>query len=304
MTNAPTPLIVVGVPVWRGAEFVAETLRSVLAQSGVELRVIISVDGPDDESVAACRPFLDDSRVKLVVQPARLGWATNAAAIQAAALADGADYVCLQPQDDTLEEIYLSELLAAAEALPKAAVVYSDIRAFGLLDRVIRQPSVIGSKLGRQASLLIDHFNAVAYRGLTRAGAVRAAGRLSGNAFDDFAADTVWMAQVALVGHLIRVPEPLYRKRYHAGNTHAAWSHWPAERKIAAWRQHCVDMIAIGLRIAKDAAARNLLIDAARIRLLGAEGAAGPYRRELSALTAEDRAQLLHDFDAALPPQG
>src|SRR5207247_2207458 len=127
-------------------------------------------------------------------------------------------YACLQPHDDIMEETYLSSLLAVAEAAPQAAVVYSDIRAFGDGDNLIHQPSVIGSPLARLATLLIDHFNAVAFRGLTRVSALRAVEPISGNPFDDFAADTVWMARLATVGDLICVPRSLYRKRYPAGN--------------------------------------------------------------------------------------
>lgn len=302
MTNAPTPLIVVGVPVWRGAEFVGETLRSILTQTGVELRVIISVDGPDEASVAACAPFLDHERVKLVGQPERLGWARNIAALHAAAIAEGADYTCVQPQDDLLEESYLSSLLTAMEASPGVAVAYTDIQCFGRVNGIIRQNSVIGSPLDRQISLLLHHFPAVAFRGLTRVSALRAVGPLSGNPFADFAADTLWMSQMALAGNLLRVPVLLYRKHFHHRNTHSEWKRWPAEQKLAAWRRHCLDVLAEALKAAESPAEGAHLAEAARARLVGTAGVAGPYRRELGALTAEERAQLLHGFDEALRP--
>jgi glycosyltransferase involved in cell wall biosynthesis len=62
-----TTRICVAVPVWRGADYVAETLESVLRQRGAELRIIVSVDGDDETSEAACRPFLADPRVQLLV---------------------------------------------------------------------------------------------------------------------------------------------------------------------------------------------------------------------------------------------
>lgn len=304
MTNAPTPLIVVGVPVWRGADFVGETLRSVLAQRGVTLKVIISVDGPDEASVAACAPFLDHANVKLVVQPERLGWARNIAALHAAAIAEGADYACAHPQDDLLEETYLSSLLAALEAAPGAVVVYTDIQCFGRVSGIVRQQSVIGSPLDRQTSLLLHHFPAVAFRGLTRVSALRAVGPLSGNPFTDFAADTLWMSQMALAGDLVRVPAPLYRKHFHDRNTHSEWKRWPVEQKLAAWRRHCLDMLTEASKAADSPAAQALVVEAARARLVGTAGVAGPYRRELGALTAEERAQLLRSFDEAVLQPG
>jgi transposase len=117
-------------------------------------------------------------------------------------------------------------------------------------------------------SLLNDHFNAVAFRGLTRVSALRAVEPMSGNPFEDFAADTVWMTRLATVGELVRVPYPLYRKRYHRGNTHKKWSVWPQNRQVAAWMRHCLDMLAETLKVASDPAAKTMLVATARDRLL------------------------------------
>ena len=300
MSGSSNPVVVVGVPVWRGASFVGETLRSVLAQEGVTLRVVISVDGADQASAAACAPFLGDTRVKLMVQPARLGWVQNSAAVLGVAVAEAADYACIQPHDDIMEATYLSSLLAVAEAAPQAAAVYSDLQAFGDFDFLIHQPSVIGSPLARLTTLLTDHFNAVAFRGLTRVSALRAVEPISGNSFDDFAVDTIWMARLATVGDLVCVPRLLYRKRYHAGNTHFEWNRWPRERQIAAWTRHCLDMLAEALKLAKDAAARNMLVEAARVRLFQSGGTPMIFHGVMSALSTEERARVLLEFDPAV----
>jgi glycosyltransferase involved in cell wall biosynthesis len=42
------PTVCVGVPVWRGAEYVGETLDSLLRQRGVALTLVVSVDGADE----------------------------------------------------------------------------------------------------------------------------------------------------------------------------------------------------------------------------------------------------------------
>lgn len=299
MSGAATPLVMVGVPVWHGADFVGETLRSVLGQDGVNLRVIVSVDGADQASAAACEPFLDDDRVRLVVQPSRLGWVRNSAAVLDAALGEGADYACIQPHDDLMEAGYLSSLLAVAGAMPGAAVVYTDIQTFGRSAALIHQPSLIGSPLARMASLLLDHFNAVAFRGLTRVPALRAVEPISGNPFDDFAADTIWMARLARVGDLVCVPRPLYRKRYHARNTHTAWLGWPRERQLAAWTRHCLDMLAEAVPVAKDPEARSLLIGAARVRLLQTGGRPMHWHSLMHTLSEAERARVLAEFETA-----
>src|SRR4051794_20883932 len=82
----------------------------------------------------------------------------------------------------------------------------------------ISQPSVIGSSQERGLALLSEHYNAVAYRGLIRGSMLRKVPLISGNPFNNFAADTVWMARLARVGDLVRVPRLLYRP----SNDHAA----------------------------------------------------------------------------------
>jgi GT2 family glycosyltransferase len=292
------PLIAVGIPVWRGGSFVHETLESVLRQTAISFSVFISVDGGDMASVEACLPFLQDQRVRMVVQKSRLGWVRNSAAVLAAAVAQDADYACVQPHDDLMEVDYLTELLAAAEAHPAAAVVYSDLQAFGANQRVISQPSVIGSPLERMTTLLREHFDAVAYRGLTRTSALRSVPPISGNPFDDFAADTLWMTRLARTGNLIRLPRVLYLKRYHDANTHSKWGTWSQPRKIDAWTRHSLDMLAEALSQTSDPVERRTIWATARARLLKA----GPCRnmaRELSAMTPEARARMLRRFEAA-----
>ena len=292
-----TPRVCVGVPVWRGAQHLAETLESVLRQRGVALTTVVSVDDADEASVAACRPFLTDPRVSLLVQPRRLGWVGNSSAALTAAASTHADYACLQPHDDVLEDDYLGELVAAAEANSGAAVVYSDIKPFGgAHDAVIRQPTVAGSPFERQMRIMLEQYNAVAYRGLMRVSTLRSILPMAGNPCDDFAADTVWMARQALVGDLVRVPRPLYRKRYHAGNTHAHWGDWPYEVRMTAWISHCVDMLAQALKASNTPAEHRLLHRAARTRLVYPRES--PYRTDLLAMNRAARGRMESRFDA------
>jgi glycosyltransferase involved in cell wall biosynthesis len=293
------PLISVGVPAWRGAAFVAETLESILRQREVRLRLFISVDGADAATERVCRSFVADPRVRLQVQPERIGWVRNTAAVLAEAMEARADYACIQPHDDLLAEDYLAALMEMAERSPAAAVVFSDIEAFGTESMVICQSSVTGSPLGRQIALLLDHYNAVAFRGLTRVSALGCVPPMSGNSHDDFAADTLWMSRLAVAGELIRVPRVLYRKRYHPDNTHGSWCAWPIERKIAAWTQHCLDMLAEALKVGHDPTCRRLIWEAARARLLHLATPAGPYQADFAAITSDQRRRMLSAFETA-----
>jgi GT2 family glycosyltransferase len=292
------PLISVGVPVWQGAGFVAETLESILGQRDVRLRVFISIDGADAASERACEPFTADPRVRLVVQPERLGWVRNSTAVLAEAIEAGADYACIQPHDDVLAEDYLAALLTIADK-SNAAAVFCDIEAFGTESGIIRQPSVIGRPVVRQISLLCDHFDAVAYRCLARAAVLARALPIPGNPFDDFAADTVWVSRLALTGELLRVPRVLYRKRFHANNTHRRWSAWPLERKKAAWTRHCLDMLGQALQATTGPNSRQQVMEATRARLLLLGVPLGPFAGDIATMPLAERLRMLSAFEAA-----
>ena len=64
-------------PVWRGAEFLPATLRSIREQTYDGFKVRISIEPGDAASVEACRSVAGDPRFEVVVQPERLGWPGN-----------------------------------------------------------------------------------------------------------------------------------------------------------------------------------------------------------------------------------
>lgn len=289
MTGPET--VTLGVPAYRGAAYVAESLASIQAQTHADLRVLISLDGPDPETEEACRPFLDDPRFRLTVRPERLGWVRNFNW-----LVDQADtaYWCYQQQDDVLEPTYLETLVRAARRHPEAAVLYCDMQTFGTLDQPVTAPSVGGSSSGRQLALLYDHHAAVALRGLCRLQALRDAGRLRSNPADDFASDTVWLSSMARAGELVRVPETLYRKRFHDANEHTRWARWPDERRRRAWVVHCAEMLDEAMLCEATVEERRLLYDATLHRLTTARRA--PEYLPAEARTPAGRRRLLADF--------
>src|SRR4051794_2444705 len=72
------PLVTIGVPVYQGQADLPITLECLRTQTYQNLDVLISVDAGDQQSAAACQPFLRrDARFRMHVQPSRLGWAGN-----------------------------------------------------------------------------------------------------------------------------------------------------------------------------------------------------------------------------------
>lgn len=283
--------VTVGVPVYLGDAFIEETLGSIRAQTHRAFEVIISLDGPQPATEALCRPFLSDSRFRLVTQPQRLGWVGNLNWLMAQA---GTAFWCYQQQDDLMDPRYLEVLVAQARSVPQAAVCYCDMEAFGTMQATFVQSPVTGSASARQLALLFEHLPAVAFRGLTRVEALRLAGGVPANEIDSFGCDTAWMAAVARWGELWRVPQTLYRKRYHAGNEHMKWYGWPLEKRVKAWIAHCAVMLEQAMLVSAPPHERRMLWLAAVVRLI-ASHAAHSYL-PIAGWTAAERAALLATF--------
>jgi len=283
--------VTLGVPVYRGQDFVAETLRSIQAQTHRDLRVIISVDGPDAASEEACRPFLSDRRFRLVVQPETLGWVRNISWLM-----DQVEtpFWCYQQQDDLLEPRYLATLVEHARRAPEASVVYCDIETFGELEGTITQSSLTGTPFARQMTQLLERHSAVAFRGLTRAEALRHTGGVRPNEADDFSCDTGWVAAAARFGEHHRVPLSLYRKRYHPAGVHGGWWKWADERRVRAWVVHCADMLEQAMTIEAGRAERRLLWAAAATRAVSDRACPGYLPEPLR--SSAGRRELLDSF--------
>ena len=257
--------VTVGMPVYRGEQFVVEAVESVLAQTHRDWKVIFSIDGQDPACEEICSRYLTDPRFQLFVQPERVGWLRNIGWLQQQA--DG-EFWCYLQQDDLIDPTYFEALIDHARRWPSAAVVYCDIETFGDRTQNFALPSVVGSAFARQLSLLTDHFAGVAFRGLTRVAALReTGGGIVANDAEDFAAESVWSATMATWGDLHQVPVTLYRKRYHAENVHSEWVAWDRPRRTNAWVAHCHDVLQVAVSVEASQPERWLLWFATLIRL-------------------------------------
>jgi GT2 family glycosyltransferase len=239
-----SPQITVCVAVYNGATFVEKTLGDIQSQSFSNLNVLISVDHSQDESLAICQKFTQDSRFTVFEQPQRLGWVQNTNFLLDRVQTP---YYCIMPHDDRIQSDYLDRLYQYLLQFPQAAAVYCDVEFFGSSTGKGSQSPLLGDRLNRAISFLTTQFDSALYRGLVRRSVVGIA-RLIDNPYQGFAADSVWILQLACKGTLHRLPETLYRKWIDPSTAHHAWKQWHRERAIAAWAQHCADCTQIILQ--------------------------------------------------------
>ena len=286
--------VTIGVPVYRGEEFLEETLTSIRSQTWRDFEAVISIDGPDPACEAIAGKFArGDGRFRVVVQPSRRGWVGNLNWLLSRV---ETDFWYFHQQDDLVSPDYVEALVGLARENPRAALVFCDLTPFGRIEKPFTQPdSVRGSSAStRMLVMLREHFPAFAFRGLTRACAIREAGSVPENEFENFGSDICWLTGVARAGELLRLPRPLYRKRYHGTNTESKWWSWPADRRVGAWSAHCVHMLEQAMKIGAGPQENRLLWAAAVGRLASPE-AAGHFL-PIAELTMADRQRLLEEF--------
>ena len=108
------------IPTWNGARYLARTLRSVLVQQGVDLRVIVGDDASEDNTVEIARSF-HDPRLSVQAFSEHAGLARNWNRVLH--MADG-DYVALVGQDDEVNSKWAAQLTALLDTYPQADLAF------------------------------------------------------------------------------------------------------------------------------------------------------------------------------------
>lgn len=243
------PFVAVCVPAYGAEAFLEPTLRSLLAQDRPADEIVVSVDPAGDRTEEVARDLLSGRRARIVVQPQRLGWVGNTNA--ALRLARG-DHAMILPHDDLLAPAYLGACLDALAANPGAALAYSDIEIINN-GNIVSETAETGAVVTRAAAIMERHLPAIAWRAVFDR---RRARRhlVPSFALGDFAADTLWVARMAMQGEMVRVPGALYRKRLKSPSAHSVWYRATPEEKDEMWVVHCIEMARAMLSLRPDLA--------------------------------------------------
>lgn len=234
-----TARVLVGVPAFRGARFIAETLGSIQAQAFDAFRVLIAVDDGDARTADACRPYLRDSRFSLVMHDRRLGWAANINWLMAQL---SEEFFCYWQQDDLASADYLLELVRHADSHPSAVCVYSDIQWFGFEASRLTCPSLTGLPVSR-ALYFFETLNGTPFRGLIRRPAIESTGSIRLTEYESAFEELVWLARLGREGTLLRAAKPTYFKRKHEDSVHVEWYGREMSWKRSVWIEFGIGML-------------------------------------------------------------
>ncbi len=227
-----TPRITVGLPVYKGANLIAKALECLQRQTFSNFEVIISVDGNDEETAVACRPFLTDPRFRMVVHSDRLDWVGNFNWLLQQHLHE---FFCYRQHDDTTSPDFFEILLQAADDEPHAAAIYADCRYTGVEFEVIETAPSIEGELLERIFQYIQQISALPARGLIRVPAIRQAGLVRSDEFRATWQIGGWLTKLLHWGNFKRVAKPIYYRLYRADSVGNEIHSRPNDYKEKVW---------------------------------------------------------------------
>jgi glycosyltransferase involved in cell wall biosynthesis len=214
--DAGAPLVSIGMPVFNGENFVHKAIDSVLAQSFTDFELIICDNASDDATGEICRRYaVRDRRVRYVRNPRNIGAGPNFD--HCFHLARGT-YFQWAAHDDMLAPDYVARAVAALEQHPAAVLCTTGIIEIDADDVVIRRfatdlaDMTAHDPARRFASVIHSHHQCEDFFGVYRRAALRGSGLIgtfSGS-------DRVLLAEMALRGPWVRLPDALFLHRDHA----------------------------------------------------------------------------------------
>lgn len=238
-------LVTICLPAYRAADFIADTLQSIAAQTYRNIRVLISLDPSDDGTDEVCRPFLADPRFNLIRQPKRLGWPGNVNYLLDQVRSK---YYFIIFHDDLIEPDYIARLMRCLRRSPETLCAYPLLKHFGHEPADTSVVSLEGGSFERALAFFSQPLNSVAIRGLTRIEALRRGLRLRELGTGGYLAETLYCFELALLGNCKRVGRAVYHSRYRPDSVSKGWRAWSHERKRAGWQRMLQEYSAIARR--------------------------------------------------------
>lgn len=223
VSELANPRLTVAIPLFMAApwfETIVENIRRIPCNTLILLSDETSSDNTA-QRVAAI--FEDDPRIRVRLRKGKSGWREHCNSL---ILECETEFFNLLPQDDLVSPEYYEKLVSALDNNPDAGLAFGSLIAEGGRYSQPTQFPPPQIQLGMlepwmEAIELESMWNlGIPFRGVIRKTILRTIPPTHADQF----ADQIWVFGMALSAHLIEVPDAMYLKRYHAGNTHDLWS--------------------------------------------------------------------------------
>ena len=209
------PKVSVGMPVYNGAAFLADTIESILNQSFSDFELVISDNGSTDETEKICRDYAKrDSRIRSFRFPKNLGASENYTAVFRYSRAE---YFKWSSGNDWCGPTFLSSCVAVLDERPDVVLVYPGTRLF---TTSIDDFEEYEEGLDLQQDRPSERFRAyLCSRGLNNVmnGVIRSSAlRRTPVILPFISSDVCLIGELTLHGKFFEVPEPLFYRRMSA----------------------------------------------------------------------------------------
>jgi glycosyltransferase involved in cell wall biosynthesis len=229
------PAVTVAVPVYNSEKFLAETLRSILAQTCTDFEVVISDNASTDSTGAICEEFARaDSRIRYIRRPRNIGLPSNYNSL--VALARGR-YFKWSSSNDLIQPRFLEACVPVLEANPDVVLVYPRTRMFDAVSGEVRDHA---DNLDIRDEDPVERYKQCDERLFANNiinGVIRTKALAASTLHREYpSSDLAMMPELSLYGKFVEVPEPLFYRRaepgaiYGTGNAKAHKSYYPNDR--------------------------------------------------------------------------
>ena len=229
------PKLSVGLPVYNGEKYLAQTMDGLLGQDFRDFELILSDNGSTDGTSKICQVYAQkDSRIRYFRSDSNRGATWNFRRVFE--LAEG-KYFKWATYDD---ECYPTMLRRCMEVMEQAdesvALVYPLVEFINESGSVIkpmfgrhwdRVSTIAASPHRRLGLVLMRLLHGMAIYGVIRTSYLRRA-----RPWGAIAADWVKVTELAMLGKILEVPEVLFRYRIHPGSSVEATGSW---KNLLVW---------------------------------------------------------------------
>lgn len=220
MSATGNPAVSLGMPVYNGMPYLPATMDSLLSQTYSDFEIVICDNASSDETREVCERYAArDSRIRYVRNDENIGAAGNYNRVFE--LSRGR-YFKWAAADDLLAPSFLAECVAALDAHPEASLAFPGTT---IIDGEGRHMHRVEDELDASAEDPVERVRAI-WATLRECNAVFGVMRRDVLAKTNLigcyiAADSNLLAELAMHGPFVRVPDFLFYRREHAASSSA-----------------------------------------------------------------------------------
>lgn len=218
--DASTPRLSIGLPVFNGADYLEEALRSILAQTFTDFELVISDNASTDGTEHICRAYaMKDKRIKYYRNPKNIGATQNW--YRVFDLSCG-EYFASAAHDDLYAADYMEKCISVLDRDPSIIVCHSKTQIIDGQgarlddDRISKMLAAKIDTVSSSPSVRLYNVIGVDYLCIQLYGVMRAQALRDTKVFVGYyGCDRNTLAELALIGKIFEIPEYLFFHRIY-----------------------------------------------------------------------------------------